>query len=63
MANLEQLREIGGQRDLFHVYNNIWDRKLHLDGMIDGREYRQIVAETDGHGRWFRWEMNISNWG
>ncbi|WP_434406627.1 DUF2332 family protein [Geobacillus thermoleovorans] len=54
MANLEQLREIGRQRDLFHVYNNMWDRKLHLDGMIDGREYRQIVAETDGHGRWFR---------
>ncbi|PJW22025.1 DUF2332 domain-containing protein [Geobacillus thermodenitrificans] len=60
---MEQIHEIGCQRDLFHVYNNMWDRKLHLDGMIDGREYRKIVAETDGHGRWFRWEMNISNWG
>ncbi|AGE23004.1 DUF2332 family protein [Geobacillus sp. GHH01] len=55
---LEQLREIGRQRDLFHVYNNMWDPKLHLDRMINGRECRQIVAETDGHARWFRWEAD-----
>ncbi len=55
---LEQLREIGRQRDLFHVYNNMWDPKLHLDHMINGRECRQIVAETDGHARWFRWEAD-----
>ncbi|BBW95629.1 hypothetical protein GsuE55_04620 [Geobacillus subterraneus] len=58
---LERIHEIGRQRDWFHVYNNMWDRKLHLDGMIGNREYQQIVAETDGHGRWFRWEMNSSN--
>lgn len=47
--------EIGSRRDLFHLYNNMWDANLHLDEYIGGMERRATLAETDGHGRWFRW--------
>ncbi|MBA2876321.1 DUF2332 domain-containing protein [Thermaerobacillus caldiproteolyticus] len=54
---VEHIKELGKTRDVFHLYNNMWDFKLHLDYFIDGREYNEIVAETDGHARWFRWEL------
>lgn len=50
-----QIKEIGSNRDLFHLYNNMWDANLHLDEYIGGMERRATLAETDGHGRWFRW--------
>lgn len=46
-------------REFFHLYNNMWDAKLHLDYFIDGIEHNEIVAETDGHARWFRWELSV----
>lgn len=54
---LDNIRVIGGFRDIFHLYNNIWDRKLHLDFYINGIEHRKLIGETDGHGRWFTWEL------
>lgn len=54
---LENIKMIGSKRDVFHLYNNMWDRKLHLDYIINGIEYNKIVGETDGHGRWFSWEL------
>lgn len=51
----DSLRRIGKYRDVFHLYNNIHDSYLHLDYCLDGVEYRRTLAETDGHGRWFRW--------
>lgn len=56
-ALLEQVKQIGQTRDVFHLYNQMWDGDLHLDGYVDGVERRQTLAETDGHGRWFRWLM------
>lgn len=50
-----QIKEIGSRRDLFHLYNNMWDANLHLDEYIGGMERRATLAETDGHGGWFRW--------
>ncbi|OKO94700.1 hypothetical protein BRO54_1415 [Geobacillus proteiniphilus] len=35
-----------------------FERKSVCWNMINGRECRQIVAETDGHARWFRWEAD-----
>ncbi|KZZ84546.1 DUF2332 domain-containing protein [Bacillus sp. SJS] len=52
---LSSIQEIGRRRDVFHLYNNIEDRFLHLDYWLDGKEYTQTIAETDGHGRWFKW--------
>ncbi len=52
----EHVRKIGSLRDTFHLYNNMWDRDLHLDSIIDGIEYNERIGETDGHGRWFTWE-------
>ncbi|WP_057775980.1 DUF2332 domain-containing protein [Cytobacillus dafuensis] len=54
---LDQIKEIGGKRDIFHLYNNIWDGKLHLDSFCDGKEELRVIGETDGHGRWFTWEL------
>jgi hypothetical protein len=54
---MNNIRMLGKNRDVFHLYNNMWDRDLHLDYFIDGREYNEIVAETDGHARWFKWKL------
>ena len=51
------IRELGKKRDVFHIYNNIWDSELHLDSIINGLEYNEIIGETDGHGRWFTWRL------
>ncbi|RAN90606.1 hypothetical protein B5P41_06220 [Bacillus sp. SRB_28] len=47
----KQIKEIGAKRDVFHLYNNMWDRDLHIDYYINGNEYCETVGETEGHGR------------
>lgn len=54
----DEISTIGEERDIFHLYNNMWDRHLHLDYHIDGRAYSHTVGETDGHGRWFSWNLS-----
>ncbi|GGK23855.1 hypothetical protein GCM10010965_15800 [Caldalkalibacillus thermarum] len=54
---IEHIKSIGRYRDVFHIYNNMWDQKLHLDCYINGGQYTDTVGETDGHGRWFTWEL------
>lgn len=54
---LATIKTIGQKRDVFHLYNNMWDRKLHLDYYLDGKVYTNTVGETDGHGRWFEWNL------
>ena len=49
------IEEIGQERDVFHLYNNMKDGDLHLDYFIDGVENTNTIAKTDGHGRWFTW--------
>jgi len=53
---MENMQELGKVRDVFHLYNNMWDSDLHLDYYMDGEEYKEAIAETDGHGRWFQWK-------
>ncbi|MCD5322235.1 MULTISPECIES: DUF2332 domain-containing protein [Pontibacillus] len=55
---LKHVRAIGEKRDVFHIYNNMNDRRLHIDSIIGGVETHEVVGETDGHGRWFDWELN-----
>ncbi len=52
---LQSVKSIGKERDVFHIYNNIQDRYLHLHCHLNGEEAMYTVAETEGHGRWFRW--------
>src|SRR5699024_9274040 len=33
---LNKIEDIGKEREVIHVYNNIWDKALHLDYWIDG---------------------------
>lgn len=57
---MDNVKAISVKRDVFHLYNNISDLgKLHLDYFINGVEFNEIIAETDGHGRWFDWIVNI----
>ncbi|OIU71946.1 DUF2332 domain-containing protein [Rossellomorea aquimaris] len=53
----DKIKEIGRHRDIFHLYNNMWDRKLHLDCYINGKEDCHVIGDTDGHGRWFEWNL------
>lgn len=57
---LQEVENIGGERNVFHLYNNIQDRNLHLDYYLDRNIFNITLATTDGHGRWFTWE-NIKN--
>ncbi|MBU8567037.1 DUF2332 domain-containing protein [Virgibacillus pantothenticus] len=54
---LQNIKRIGSKRDIFHLYNNIWDGDLHLDYVVGGKEYHHTIGETDGHGRWFSWNL------
>lgn len=53
----EHIRALGQVRDVFHLYNNMWDYDLHLDYSMGGKEFKNTVAKTDGHGRWFQWML------
>jgi len=52
---LDQISELGFKRDVFHLYNNICDKRLHLDYFISGEAHHMVMAETEGHGRWLEW--------
>lgn len=54
---LEESIKNFAEEDIFHIYNNMWDRKLHLDYFIDGVEYNETIGNIDGHGRWFEWNI------
>lgn len=54
---LKTIEDISKNRDLFHLYNNIWDRMLHLDYYINGVKHEEIIGETEGHGKWFEWRI------
>jgi hypothetical protein len=54
---IARIKKLGEVRDVFHLYNNMWDlNKLHLEYYLDGKQYKETIAETDGHGRWFKWK-------
>jgi hypothetical protein len=54
---MDNIKSIGEQRDVFHLYNNVWDAQLHLDYFMNGKEFNEIIGMTEGHGRWFDWEL------
>jgi hypothetical protein len=53
----KQVKELGKNKDVFHLYNNMWNRKLHLDCYINGEEECHVIGDTDGHGKWFEWNL------
>lgn len=54
---LVNIDKIGQTRDVFHIYNNMWDEKLHVDSIVQGKKSIQTIGMTDGHGRWFEWDI------
>ncbi|REE55368.1 hypothetical protein A8990_1718 [Paenibacillus taihuensis] len=54
---MKQIQQLGKERDVFHLYNNMWDMDLHVDYFVNGIAYSETLAETDGHGRWFKWKI------
>lgn len=57
-ALLEQIHTIGQSRDIFHLYNNMKDRYLHLDYIVNGVAYENRVGDNNAHGKWFEWELS-----
>jgi len=58
---VERIKKLGQIRDIFHLYNNMWDLgQIHLDYYLDGKAYSETLAETDGHGRWFKWKVSVN---
>ncbi|MBY6052836.1 DUF2332 domain-containing protein [Cytobacillus firmus] len=55
---LAKIKASGRMRDIFHIYNNIQDRNLHLDYYLHAAEYKKLAGQTEGHGKWFTWELN-----
>jgi len=51
------IKELGQSRDIYHLYNNMWDADLHLDSFTNGVEQKRRVGTTDGHGKWFTWGL------
>ena len=58
---LEQVKRIGQQRDLFHIYDNVQDRFPHVDMYQSGRLMELTYAETEGHGRAFRFISQLES--
>ena len=56
LALEKKFKEIGKTRDVFHIYNNMWDLYLHIDSYIGGELTRKTVAETNPHGKWMIWK-------
>ncbi|MCQ6562054.1 DUF2332 domain-containing protein [Paenibacillus mendelii] len=55
---IETIHALGQTRDVFHLYNNLRDANiLHLDYYLSGQYHTEKLAITDGHGRWFQWEL------
>lgn len=52
------IEDIANNYDVFHLYNNMWDKYLHLDSYSKRQVCKEILAETDGHGRWFTWKID-----
>ncbi|PKR76768.1 DUF2332 domain-containing protein [Halalkalibacillus sediminis] len=48
---------IGEKRDIFHLYNNMYDAELHLDYIVGGDKTTETIGQTNGHGRWFEWRV------
>lgn len=51
---LEQVKRIGQQRNVFHIYDNVQNRFPHVDMYQSGRLMELTYAETEGNGRTFR---------
>ncbi len=53
-ALLDIVAELGRERDLVHLHNNI-EPHLHATIFRDGERHDLPLAHTDGHARWVEW--------
>ncbi|WP_036198568.1 DUF2332 domain-containing protein [Ureibacillus sinduriensis] len=53
---LTMIHNISEQHPIYHVYNNMYDRHLHIDYITQSStEKIKIINEVDGHGKYFSW--------
>src|SRR5699024_9364480 len=43
---LVNIDSLGKERNIFHIYNNMWDEQLHLDYIMQGVTYKYTIGET-----------------
>lgn len=51
------VESLGSKRNVAHIYNNMFDSELHVDTFIDQNKQSYTIGKTDGHGRWFEWNL------
>lgn len=54
---LTNVQKIGNHRNIYHLYNNMWDGDLHIDAMINGKFKQNVVGKINNHGSWFTWKL------
>ena len=53
---LEMLQQLSHIQSIYHVYNNMYDKNLHVDFIDAGiTKTIKILENTDGHGKFFSW--------
>lgn len=53
---LTMINKMSEQHPIYHVYNNMYDRQLHIDCITHSNtEEKKIINEIDGHGKYFSW--------
>ncbi|PBB06275.1 DUF2332 domain-containing protein [Salimicrobium humidisoli] len=55
----EYVKDISERRQVFHIYNNMNDRRLHVDHVLKGKATTHTLGDTDVHGRWFDWKIDL----
>ncbi|KMN38543.1 DUF2332 domain-containing protein [Lysinibacillus sp. LK3] len=54
---LTMINNMSEQHPIYHVYNNMFDRHLHIDYITHSKtEEKKIIKEIDGHGKHYVWE-------
>ncbi|MBK3494231.1 DUF2332 domain-containing protein [Viridibacillus sp. YIM B01967] len=53
---VKTLHTISQGREIYHVYNNLFDTNLHRDYFFKNTFDEQVFERPDGHARWFTWK-------
>lgn len=57
---LSLLQQLSHIQSIYHIYNNMEDKDLHVDFINAGiTKNVKILENTDGHGKFFRWNQPL----
>lgn len=53
---VQKLQTISQNKEVYHIYNNLFDADLHRDYFYKEIYEEQVFERPDGHARWFTWK-------